>query len=189
MDRSFFSNITIRRASPQDAEAIVSIRREAWLSIYPNPSLGITQTDLYRHLDGETGELKHLTLLHWQRQIGKEDGKHSITYVAQHDGAVIGFVAPRFIREQRRIATLYVTTSARCHGVGTKLLKRAIEWFGRDQDIYLQVVAYNEVAISFYKRFGFELTTGKPFIDPVVQQQSELQLPEVEMVLKAISIV
>ena len=63
-------------------------------------------------------------------------------------------------------------------------MQRAINMLGRDQDIFLEVVAYNHNAIGFYEHFGFEKT------DVIVPRDDEApdymkQLPEIEMVLRA----
>lgn len=54
---------------------------------------------------------------------------------------------------------MYVAPEAQGKGVGSKLMNQVLDWYGRDQDIYLEVVSYNQNAINFYKRFGFRRLT------------------------------
>ena len=42
-------------------------------------------------------------------------------------------------------------------GVATLLMQAGIDWLGADRPIWLNVIRYNERAIRFYRRFGFEV--------------------------------
>ncbi len=179
------SAITINRATPADAETIVAIRSQAWLSIYPRSSLGITKADILRHIEGEHGQRLAATIAHWRNRITEEDGVHSVTFVARLSNQVVGFVGPRHHDGKQRIGTLYVSESVRGQGIGTQLLQRAIAWFNQLEDIYLYVVSYNDRAIAFYERYGFKKTEAGIFIDPFVKKRSGIDLPKIEMVLSA----
>lgn len=50
------------------------------------------------------------------------------------------------------------------HGseVSTVLMRAGMEWLGPDQPMWLNVIQYNERAIRFYRRFGFEVASAGP---------------------------
>jgi ribosomal protein S18 acetylase RimI-like enzyme len=177
--------IDIEQAVPDDAEAIYEVKRQGWLSAYPNEEAGITYEDVRKHVDGEHGEGIQKGVERWRSGLEKDaDGKQRITYVAKHDGGLVGFVSPGLIEGQRRIGALYVLPEAQGQGVGSRLLQKAIDWHGRDEDIFLHVASYNENAINLYKRFGFELT-GLDTTD-YERFDNNKAIPEQEMVLKAL---
>lgn len=80
----------------------------------------------------------------------------SRTFVACGGGSVIGFVSV----EDSCITWLYVHPSFHRRGVGTMLLKQAMQECG--PDAWLNTMAGNEAAIQFYKRSGFEVVKSFP---------------------------
>ena len=109
------------------------------------------------------------------------------TFVATVDNKVVGFVDPRIDEQNhRRIGAIYVAPEAQGMGVGGKLMSQVLDLYGRDQDIYLEVVSYNQNAIDFYKRFGFEQTDG---VVPEEEGRPDYlkSLSRIEMVLRASS--
>lgn len=39
-------------------------------------------------------------------------------------------------------------------------MKKTLTWLGKEKDIYVNLVSYNQKAINFYQSFGF-IKTGK----------------------------
>ncbi|MEI9914071.1 MAG: GNAT family N-acetyltransferase [Candidatus Saccharibacteria bacterium] len=177
--------VAIEPALLQDAEAVTDVHRRTWLATYPNVEAGITEEDIRIRVDGEHDELKPLRLEQWKKSIENTDGSRAV-FVARQDGKVVGFCAPGIISGQRRIGAIYVLPEAQSKGLGSQLLERAVEWHGRDEDIFLRAATYNEQAISFYKKHGFE-ETGRLVEDEseAVKLRGAVAIPEVEMVLKA----
>jgi ribosomal protein S18 acetylase RimI-like enzyme len=175
----------IERAIPDDAEVICDIRDRAWLKAYPNAELGITAEDIRINAQGRDGEFVPRRVAYLKEQFAKDDGIGLTTFVAKVDNKVIGYVDPRIDEQNhRRIDAIYVAPEAQGMGVGGKLMRQVLDLYGRDQDIFLEVVSYNQNAIDFYKRFGFEQT------DAVVPEEEGRPdylktLPQVEMVLRA----
>lgn len=177
--------ISVERAVPSEAETICDIRDRAWLEAYPNAELGITVDDVRLMAKGPNGEYVPRRIAYLKEQFNNEDRADENTFVAKLDGKVVGFIDPR-IDEQghRRVGAIYVAPEAQGKGVGSKLMNQVFDWYGRDQDIFLEVVSYNQNAIDFYKRFGFEQT------DAVVPEEEGRPnylktLPQVEMILRA----
>ncbi|MCA9347953.1 GNAT family N-acetyltransferase [Candidatus Saccharibacteria bacterium] len=177
--------VEIGRAVPDDAETICDIRDRAWLEAYPNDQLGVTVDDVRIMAQGPNGEYVPRRIAYLKDQLGKEDGTGETTFVAKLDDKVVGFIDPRIDKQNhRRVGAIYVAPEAQGKGIGSKLMNQALDWYGRDRDIYLEVVSYNQNAINFYESFGFVQTNA--VVVPEEGRPSYLKvLPQIEMVLKA----
>jgi ribosomal protein S18 acetylase RimI-like enzyme len=175
--------VLIEQAVAADTEAICELLRQTWLDTYPNDQAGITRKDILLRLEGERGERIPQGLERWRNNINSTDGSVTV-YVARTGvgGKVVGFTAPSIVDGQRRLDALYVLPETQGIGVGGKLIRKALEWLGTDQDIYLAVASYNQNAINFYKKFGFE-PTNRP-IEDEGDVYAGKQIPEIEMVLQ-----
>ena len=170
-------------AKPDDAAEVFDVQRRTWLDTYPNAEAGVTYDDLKVRLEGENGELIPQKVERWKEGI-ESTGEKRATFVVRDNGKIVGFVAPGIMGGQRRIGAIYVLPEAQGKGVGGKLLQKSIEWHGRDEDIFLHVASYNQNAIDFYKKYGFEQTDNE-IVDEAALQNGHAPIPEVEMVLKA----
>ena len=176
--------IIVEPARPDDAEAVFNVQRLTWLDTYPNDEAGITKEDIRKRIEGEHGELIPKKIERWKSGIEATGEKRAI-FVVRDSGKIVGFVAPGIMDGQRRIGAIYVLPEAQGKGVGGKLLQGAVNWHGRSEDIFLHVASYNQNAIDFYMRNGFE-ETGKPIKDEMAKGD-EKEIPEIEMVLRATS--
>lgn len=176
--------VTVEAAKPEDAEGVFEVQRLTWLATYPNAEAGITEEDIRMRVEGEHGELIPRKIERWRSGIETASDKRSI-FVVRDNEKIVGFVAPAIMDGQRRIGAIYVLPETQGKGLGGKLLQRAIEWHGRDEDIFLHVARYNQNAIDFYKKNGFE-ETGKEIRDDVAQLGNGKEIPETEMVLRAV---
>lgn len=177
--------VEIERAVPDDAETICDIRDRAWLKAYPNAKLCITVDDIRVNAQGRDGEFVPRRIAYLREQFANDDGTGLTTFVAKVDNKVVGYVDPRIDEQNhRRIGAIYVAPEAQGMGVGGKLMRKVLDLYGRDQDIFLEVVRYNANAIEFYKRFGFEQTEAT-VPEEVGRPDYMKTLPMVEMVLRA----
>ncbi len=85
-------------------------------------------------------------------------------WVALKDDKIIGYISAWIINRKARIDTMAVATEHQNKGIGTRLLRAALEHFmGKGYyDIELEVRPSNTAAIHFYKKFGFEVVGLKP---------------------------
>jgi len=182
----FYSQpVKIERAVPDDAEIICDIRDRAWLKAYPNAELGITADDIRVNAQGRDGEFVPRRIAHLKKQFAQDDGSGLTIFVAKKDGKVVGYVEPIIDKQNKRyISAIYVDPKNQRGGVGKQLYEKAVELLGEDQDIFLEVVSYNQNAIEFYKKRGFEQTEA---IVPEDEDRPEYMksLPMIEMVRKA----
>lgn len=178
------NDIKILQAKPEDAEQVYKVWRETWLDTYPNADAGITEEDVRIMVEGKNGELENEKIKKWRDRIQKfNSGDTDRVFVAKKSDVIVGIVAPQIINGQKRVGVLYVLPSEQGQGVGGKLLKKAIEWHGREKDIYLHVAKYNQATIDFYEKNGFK-TTGKDVTDQSTRVGDNKPIPEIEMVLK-----
>lgn len=176
--------IEIEKAKPNDAEVICDVRDRAWIDAYPNVELGITDKDIEVNAKGLHGEFLPRRIAYLKEKLAETERADGATFVAKVDGKVVGYVDPSIEEGKRRIGAIYVEPEAQGKGIGGRLMQKALEWHGRDKDIFLEVVAYNKNAISFYQRFGFEQTDTEVPEEPN-RPDFMRSLPQIEMVLRA----
>ena len=173
--------IEIKRAVPEDAEAIMNLKRQAWLKAYVSEEYEISIDDIEKKFPEDS--LPN-AIENWQKGIASEQDKNEkATFVARLDGKVVGYTSPCTEDGQRRLGALYVSPNVQGKGVGSKLLESAVKWHGVDEDIFVHVVSYNS-AVGFYEQHGFQ-KTGVEFPQEFDEEHGIKLLPEIEMVLKA----
>ena len=149
----------IEQAVPGDAETICDIRDRTRLEAYPDAELGITVDGIRLNAQDKNGEFVLHRVAYQRGKLAQDDCSGLTTFVAKARGKVVGYIDPRFDEQgRRRIGAIYVEPEAQGKGVGGKLMQKVLNLYGRDEDIILGVVSYNQNAIDFYKRFGLEQT-------------------------------
>lgn len=130
------------------------------------------------------GEFVPRRIAYFKEKLAETDRADGATFVSKVNGKVVGYVDSSIEEGRRRIGAIYVEPEAQGKGVGSKLLQQPLEWRGRGEDIFLEVVAYNQNAINFYERFGFVKTDTKVPEEPNRPDYMKT-LPQIEMVLRA----
>jgi RimJ/RimL family protein N-acetyltransferase len=139
----------IRQAEPSDAEALtrlaeaVSAEPEGWL---------ISIAGEWRSAGDERRYLKALRRY-----------DHAVVFVAERDdGTIVGRLSvgrdPHPASAHVADLGLMVAIDARREGIGTALMKAAVDWARETgvRKLELHVFPWNEAAIALYDRFGFE---------------------------------
>jgi ribosomal protein S18 acetylase RimI-like enzyme len=137
----------IAPANLNDLRPLVDIEETASLQIYPNEKLGITREDIAAIGWGDERVKKYR-----QRYL---DNPHANIWVARTGSEIVGFAAATKT-DGHSIPKLYIAPNSQGKGAGSELLRRAEEWLGIDQDITIGVATYNENALRFYLKHGYE---------------------------------
>jgi RimJ/RimL family protein N-acetyltransferase len=173
--------VIIEHAKPEDAEAMMRLKRAAQIKAYASGEHGVSKDDMERKFT-EEDVLRGIE--NWEGGIaGEPHGGKRQTFVARVDGEVVGFTSPRWEDEQWRIGQLYVDPDFQGRHIGPDLLIKALDWLGSDKDVYLHVLSWNDRAIALYEKFGF-VKTGKEF-PAEIGERGEKLLPEIEMLRAA----
>ena len=140
----------ITEAKASDAEEIVRIQFASWLVTYPNAEANITEEDVrakFANLEKRTVGVR--------AQI--ESPREGLaTIVIKENGKVVGYCQTEKHEIENHVNALYLDPMYRGKNVGSTIFRKALEELGNEKPVGLEVVNYNERAIEFYKRFGFE---------------------------------
>jgi ribosomal protein S18 acetylase RimI-like enzyme len=174
-------DIQIAAPTPADAEGLQRVFLETWLDTYPNEEAGITRTDIEDHfkdaLTAETLQKERLTL------ANPPDDKRRY-FIAKNDERVVGVCGATLFDDFNKLGVIYVLPEFQRQGVGFKLWQAVEPFLTNGKSTIVHVASYNDKAIAFYQKLGFE-DTGKRFTDERFRMKSGSVLPEMEMILRA----
>ena len=142
--------VTVRLASPDDAEGIGGIQVETWRAAYT----GLMPDETIASFDVESRQRL------WRAWF-QQPWPGSVVFVAEDDGHVVGFANSGPCREEAgagELYAIYVLPTSWGTGAGRALIQRTEEWmrssgFG---DAILWVLEGNERAERFYRAAGWE---------------------------------
>ena len=80
-----------------------------------------------------------------------------VCYVAKEDEQIVAYCLYRDDGGHYYMRQLYVDRAHRRKGIATQLLDWLYENVWTDKKVRLDVLAYNEDAVAFYKRYGFRI--------------------------------
>ena len=194
--------IQIRKAQNSDTKNVLEINKNSWLKTYPNEELAITKEgilaiDWEKNLEKAKNNPeygKNLWLLEIDLGIEIDDEKlesfvsnqtknveNSSAQIVKNEKKVIGFV--RFLvneNNRSQVKAIYLDPHFVGRGFGTDLMIFAIEKLGFDRDFEVQAANYNQNAIQFYQKFGFEKTEEKLLDFPI----GDKLIPQIQLIAK-----
>lgn len=146
----------LRSAELNDTKAIRTMHAQSWLDTYPNEEFGISEEWVKERVS------------HWTTPKGlKESEEHFSSIfnnpehffrVATAGHNIIGFVHASNIGNEQELKALYVDKDQKGSGLAQELMKEVNDWLDKNKSVKLGVAVYNERAINFYTKQGFEKT-------------------------------
>jgi ribosomal protein S18 acetylase RimI-like enzyme len=137
-------------ATAADLPRIVEIHEACWLTAYPAPERGVGVEEIRSLIDPDAGR----RLADWQERLADPATR---VWVARDGGEVVGFAGAR----PPWLEYLHVRPGHQGRGIGTRLLRTALDWLGPGE-LRIVVVEHNERATALYRRYGFEVVGVLP---------------------------
>lgn len=173
--------IQIAEAKSEDALGITTVLYKTWLETYPNEELGITREAIEEsYKDHFTEErIKKLE----ERILHQADNEKRL--VAKENDQIVALITVIRNDQSNQLKSLYVLPEYQGRGLGTRLWNEAKKFIDLQKDTLVNVATYNHKTIDFYSKLGF-VETGKRWVDSKWNDRCGADLPEMEMVLKAV---
>lgn len=172
--------VVITRPSPDDAVELKQLMKTTWRAAYPSPENGVSKADIYAMTEDwdKPDAVKRL-----EEDIASTPA-NKLRLVAKIDNKIVG--QGKFIKgeAENRLATLYVLPEFQGRGIGKQLASKGLEWFGKEKDIVLEVVKYNQRAVDLYESMGFEIAGDAQ--NEVARLPSGAIRPQYKMVKSAV---
>lgn len=155
-------NLKIRIANLADVQSIFDITRTTWLDTYPNEESGIRYEDIIARFSDCEKFFQKI-----RKRIEPHDN-NNCGWVADLGGKIVGFstavredsVREGDIREGDErvlIKAIYVRPEYQGQGIGGELLREMLDFYKNSKEFWLEVAIYNNRAIGFYEKFGFQI--------------------------------
>lgn len=146
-------NYILRKATKNDAADICLVQQETWRATYASKENCITQEEINEYTSS------------WTSSENIQSFKKMIEYrddwlVAEVDGKVVGHLLIEGKNNHKIIRMFYILPQYQNLGLGRHLLNLACA--ENEVDIFVDVVSYNQTAISFYEKNGFEFYCNEP---------------------------
>lgn len=143
--------VTIRRATRSDADAIAAVHVRSWQEAYA----GIVPAEHLQSLDPKRWAVR------WADFLERGPADRVLTWVAVTGANLIGFASVGPARDEdarpaeREIYSIYLDPGTWGRGVARELIRTVIADAGDRTPLSLWVLADNERAQHFYRRHGF----------------------------------
>lgn len=140
---------------PDDAAALGPLQLRVWLQTYPNAEAGVDQAWIREHRGfSATAE----GIARWREFIETAGRRPDLLFcrVVRSGTEIVGFLCGRR-DEGVTLGPMYLLEQARGHGAGGRLMGEFLAW-AEGEPVLLWVTEYNDRAVRFYERYGFEAT-------------------------------
>lgn len=181
---------TIRPWLESDLVDVAHVMQAGYGKTYIGEQPGITAEDIAEHsADWDSPEqiAEHLDIFRERQQ-----NPRVISLMAEDNGRAVGFCRARFFEDNEvhiagadaTVEMLYVHPDYFGKGVAAELFEAVLEKLGSSTWIELEVVAHNNRAKNFYRKYGFEVLNPDGF-DTEFTLIGGKVIPEQYMVRKA----
>jgi GNAT superfamily N-acetyltransferase len=175
MERESQPKFTIDAMQPDEIEEATAMRLQSWLDTYVNDDVGVTREWIEsRNFWQQSPERQASRRERFLR--GVDRGTFAAWVARDNEGRIIGSTTPSIDENgTQHVGSLYVDKKWHGTGVGAALMQKVIDWADPTKPLELGVVAYNERAKVFYKKWGFvELPDSEALFDG--------KIPEIKMI-------
>ena len=166
---TIMNKLHFSQADQKDIQSIASLHAQSWRENYK----GCVADDyLEKRVDAE-----RLTI--WTERLTNPRENQWILLVKSNE-ALVGFIClyqDNHAEYGTLIDNLHVDSNFKGQGIGTKLMKKAVEWVMQNNSnsaIYLEVLSKNSAAIGFYKSLGGKELAKTVWSAPCGSQVDEL---------------
>lgn len=160
----------------EDAEELVSMHGQSWLDAYPSDEYGVSREFIQQAVDKRATK-QGLEIRRGYINEGLSNPSYYLRIAKNSEGEIVGFIDGRK-EEKNELSGLYIAKSEYGTGLAQQLCDGIMEWFGKEEDIYLTVVTYNGRAQKFYRKNGFIV------IPDTERLYKDTILPVVDMIRK-----
>ncbi|MFJ9446685.1 GNAT family N-acetyltransferase [Kitasatospora sp. NPDC101235] len=138
-----------------DAVSLGPLQLKVWLQTYPCADAGIDETWIREHR-GSAATTEGIA--QWREFIEAAGRQPDLLFcrVVRSGTEIVGFLCGRR-DEVVTLGPMYLLDEAQGRGIGGRLMGEFLTWAG-SAPMRLWVTDYNERAIRFYQRYGFEAT-------------------------------
>ncbi|GHB11412.1 GNAT family N-acetyltransferase [Streptomyces termitum] len=146
---------TIEAARPGDSAWLGPLLLRAWLQTYPSPEAGIDEEWIHEQRgSAATAE----GAIRWREFIEEANRRPDLLFcrVVRSGTEPVGLLCGRR-GPTVALGPMYLLDHAQGRGIGGRMMTEFLTWAGTAR-ISLWVTDYNESAIRFYRRYGFEST-------------------------------
>ena len=144
--------------SPQvgDELLLAPMHIQAWKDAYIVPESGLTA----EAIDVQLAHLLTGTTYRKNTIIASLKRPNDVLYrvVRNGDGEIVGFMHGSKHEDFTELDAIYLLNEAKGSGTGGKLMEEFLKWADADKPCRLEVFSFNDTAIGFYIRYGFEKT-------------------------------
>ena len=155
---------TIQPATLDDVEGYRAVQARGWMETYPNEAAGVSLEWVKEQADGwMTPEALESS----RDRVAKilADPVHQPLYIAKAGEDVVGMIhGSNYEAFGQRLEALYVDKQYHGQGVAQRLVDQLFKSFDLTQPVTLEVISYNDRAIHFYQKNGFEIVPGSDFL-------------------------
>ncbi len=173
-------DIQVVPAKPEDARDLQEVFYKTWLNTYPNKEFGITVDDIeFFYKDAFSAK----TIAERAEKLALLPNNMKV-FVAKEGTKTVGLSRVTLHPNKNQLQAIYILPSYQKKGIGMMLWNAAKSVFDPTKDTMVEVATYNENAIAFYKKLGFQ-DTGRRFSNEKFRFKSGSIIPEMEMIIPA----
>lgn len=170
----------IRKITSDDYLGLHNVYFLTWLDTYPNKEFNITVDDIkYKY---EQRLLPDKIADYKKKILEKKESETNL--LVEYQKGIIALCKVSNNIESNELNAIYVLPKYQGAGVGSLLWKEINKTLDSNKDTFVNVVSYNEKAIGFYKKLGFE-SIGDIFFDERFKMRNGAVFPELRMVKRS----